>query len=277
MILAMAAAFVVGSIATGTIGYADEDDDDATTLEAACLDAEEIELFFCQAIFALQQTIEELTFTQTDPTESVIEIQLAPAATAPPIVVTDDTGLNDVFTVFPDGSIQIGFETVRILPNGEAPGLIIRENNLVDKAVGRDKINDKAVGRGQIDDKAVGRGNLDDKAVGRGQIDDGAIGQAQFGDFLCANGQLLEWNSVSSLWECANDDDTIYTDADAIAAVGPHTADTDTTLSEAQVEGFITNGAIDLDAASTLGGAAISTPRVGAAQALHASHCVPAH
>jgi len=50
-----------------------------------------------------------------------------------------------------------------------------------------------------------------------------------------------------------------YTDAEAVTAVGPHTVNTDTQLSEAQVEGFITNGAIDLDAGTTLGGAAIST------------------
>ena len=46
MILAIAAAFVAGSIATGTIAYAQVDDDDAKTLEEACLDAEDIELFF---------------------------------------------------------------------------------------------------------------------------------------------------------------------------------------------------------------------------------------
>ena len=48
-----------------------------------------------------------------------------------------------------------------------------------------------------------------------------------------------------------------YTDVEAVAAVGPHTADTK--LTEAQVETFITNGVIDLFVGTTLGSAVIST------------------
>jgi hypothetical protein len=79
---------------------------------------------------------------------------------------------------------------------------------------------------------------------------------------------------------------TRYTDAEAVTAVGPHTADTltglscapnqvaawsgaawacaadadtDTQLNETQVEGFVTNGIIDLFAGSTVGGQSIMT------------------
>ncbi|MDH3792946.1 MAG: right-handed parallel beta-helix repeat-containing protein, partial [Rhodospirillales bacterium] len=56
----------------------------------------------------------------------------------------------------------------------------------------------------------------------------------------CTGGEVAKWNGT--VWACAADADTA-----------------DTTLSEAEVEAFVTDGAIDLSAGTTLGGAAIQT------------------
>lgn len=57
----------------------------------------------------------------------------------------------------------------------------------------------------------------------------------------CASGQVAKWNGLA--WACAADVDT----------------DTDTQLTEGQVETFVTNGPVDLATGTTLGGAAIQT------------------
>lgn len=58
-------------------------------------------------------------------------------------------------------------------------------------------------------------------------------------DLNCANGEVAKWNGIT--WVCAADDNT------------------DTQLSEAQVDGYVANGPLNLDAGTTLGGASIST------------------
>jgi hypothetical protein len=59
------------------------------------------------------------------------------------------------------------------------------------------------------------------------------------GGLSCANGQIAKWDT--SAWGCGQD------------------VDTDTQLSEGQVETFVTNEALDLHSATTLGGASICT------------------
>lgn len=59
----------------------------------------------------------------------------------------------------------------------------------------------------------------------------------------CSDGQVAKYNTISSSWSCAADIDT----------------DTDTQLSESQVETYVTNGAIDLNAGTTIGGNSILT------------------
>jgi len=59
------------------------------------------------------------------------------------------------------------------------------------------------------------------------------------GALSCSSGQIAKWDG--SAWHCGAD------------------VDTDTQLSEGQVETYVTNGPLDLDAATTLGGASIST------------------
>jgi hypothetical protein len=60
-------------------------------------------------------------------------------------------------------------------------------------------------------------------------------------DLACSDGQVAK--KVSGVWDCAVDVDT----------------DTDTRLNEAQVENYVTNGALDLAAGTTLNGAGIQT------------------
>lgn len=57
----------------------------------------------------------------------------------------------------------------------------------------------------------------------------------------CSDGQVAKYNAISSSWSCATD------------------VDTDTQLSESEVETYITNGAIDLNSSTTIGGNSILT------------------
>ena len=61
----------------------------------------------------------------------------------------------------------------------------------------------------------------------------------------CTNGQVAKYNTGTGLWACGDD------------------VDTDTTLSEGTVETYVTNGAIDLNASTTIGGSEIIPQPVG--------------
>jgi len=94
---------------------------------------------------------------------------------------------------------------------------------------------------------------------------------------VCSDGQVLAYSTTFSAWGCATSQTLTEQDVEdfvtngaldlaagstvggAAISTGAHTVDTDTQLSEQQVEGFISNGALDLAAGSTLAGAAIST------------------
>jgi len=89
------------------------------------------------------------------------------------------------------------------------------------------------------------------------------------GDLGCFDGAIPAWSASFNVWTCASDQDT---DSDTLA--GLSCADggvpvwdallnqwtcalsSDTTLSESQVEAFVINGPLDLDAATTIGGQA---------------------
>jgi hypothetical protein len=58
-------------------------------------------------------------------------------------------------------------------------------------------------------------------------------------DLVCADGQIPRWVAISSTWSCSDDNDT--------------------QLIESQVEQYITNGIIDLEAGTTVGGQDIAT------------------
>jgi len=101
----VAIAFVAGSVMTGTMTYA-APGDKGQPFEALQLQ-----------IDALQLQITELTFTQTEPDEPVIEIITNPAATESPLIVKDTAG-NALFQVLPNGAIQLGSSTVIYDPDG---------------------------------------------------------------------------------------------------------------------------------------------------------------
>ena len=71
----------------------------------------------------------------------------------------------------------------------------------------------------------------------------GSLLLADLGQNGCTDGQVMKWDNGGSTWACADDIDT----------------DTNTQLSEAQVEGYITDEAIDLFTGSTMNSVALAT------------------
>ena len=71
----------------------------------------------------------------------------------------------------------------------------------------------------------------------------GSLLLADLGQNGCTDGQVMKWDNGGSTWACADDIDT----------------DTNTQLSEVQVEGYITDEAIDLFTGSTMNSVALAT------------------
>jgi len=91
----------------------------------------------------------------------------------------------------------------------------------------------------------------------------------------CLDGQVPHYDLASDEWDCADDQDTPTTTLDwtAITGIPADIADgTDDILSEPQVEGYITNGALDLSGATTLNGNTILT---SADPTLQSIQCAP--
>lgn len=121
-ILAIAFVLVAGSVATATMTFAEPPDKDPKTFDEICDKAKtgSTTEVLCEAIISLQNELEELNFTQTDPNEPVLEIQVDPTSTEPALNVND--GTDTLFSVHNDGSIQIGSNTVIINPDGTVTG-----------------------------------------------------------------------------------------------------------------------------------------------------------
>ncbi len=121
-------------------------------------------------------------------------------------------------------------------------------------------------------------------------VDDDALGALS-----CLSGSIPEWDVAAGQWVCGTDDTLTESEVETYVTNGPinlaagtvvngqvlttgsHTTTLDwsditsrpsglddgddegTTLTESEVEAYVTNGALDLDAGTTLGGAAIST------------------
>ena len=90
------------------------------------------------------------------------------------------------------------------------------------------------------------------------------------GGLSCQSGEIPVYEAVASLWVCGTDidtdTDTQLTEAEVDAFVanngystGAHTVDTDTHLSESQVENYIVNGAITLATGSSMAGSPLAT------------------
>ena len=98
-------------------------------------------------------------------------------------------------------------------------------------------------------------------------------------ELSCSDGMLAAWNSGQNEWVCAVDTDTnlseseveVYVTNDALdlasgttiggssIATGAHTTDTDTNLSESEVEAYVTNDALALASGTTVGGSSIAS------------------
>ena len=123
-------------------------------------------------------------------------------------------------------------------------------------------------------------------------VDDDALGALS-----CLSGSIPEWDATGGQWVCGTDDNDTLTESEVevfvtngpinlaagtvvdgqVLTTGTHTTslawsditnrptglddgdDEGTTLTESEVETYVTNGALNLDAGSTLGGSAIST------------------
>jgi len=124
-------------------GEDEKEDEKIKTFESECakkLDKKNLNLdgLFCLAIFALQQSIADLQnqfdvlFVQKDLDTPVLFLQVDPDSREPALVVND--GINDVFTVNKDGSIQIGSNTIVLNPDGTVTGgpLLLEVGSKVD-------------------------------------------------------------------------------------------------------------------------------------------------
>ncbi len=69
-------------------------------------------------------------------------------------------------------------------------------------------------------------------------------------DLNCQNGDIPKWDAFLGQWGCDIDN----ADWSVLTNIPADIADGDDKLSESEVEGFITNGGINLDASSTIGG-----------------------
>jgi len=168
----------------------------------------------------LTQIQQKLVITQTNNQDTILQLKMVENPSNPPFVITNANNEN-IFTVFPDGTVKLGAHSVVIDPNtGTSAGLRVGAENIPDntiqsnhigsnqikgthignkeigkdhindKAIGREKLEDKAVGRDQVDHKAIGREHMSDKAIGHDQIDDKAIGKDKINDKAVGREQL---------------------------------------------------------------------------------------
>ena len=121
------AAILIGSISVGSVAFADDDEKDqkkgkkVKTFESECakkLDKKKLNLdgLFCAAIIGIQEQLDSLTFTQTDPDKPILELLVEPSSEQPALVVRE--GNTDLFKVKRNGAIQIGSNTITISPDG---------------------------------------------------------------------------------------------------------------------------------------------------------------
>jgi hypothetical protein len=94
-------------------------------------------------------------------------------------------------------------------------------------------------------------------------IADRTIALADLAQNGCSNGQTIKWNSSLNVWVCADDEQSnlgsiSWNDIQNRPA-GLDDGDDDTVLTEAQVETYIINGSINLNAASQVGGEQIAS------------------
>jgi formylglycine-generating enzyme required for sulfatase activity len=134
---------------------------------------------------------------------------------------------------------------------------------LADGSVTTIKIVDASITSGKIQDAVILTKHLGSSSVTSVKIVDGTIvnadisgtaaiaysklnltGSLLLGDLGqngCTDEQVIKWDNGGSTWACASD------------------TDTNTQLNESQVEGYITNGAIDLFTGSTMNSQALAT------------------
>ncbi|MEI7578635.1 MAG: hypothetical protein WCJ58_01190 [bacterium] len=193
--------------------------------------------------------IKETTILTEVPDGSIVKVKLANGA-----VTTEKLADNSVTSAkLIDGSIS----------GSKLQNAVILTQHLNDSAVTEVKIADGAITTNKILAGSVTNDKLASDSVTSDKIADGTITAADLGNSGCTNGQLLKWNAVGSNWECKDDltggssmvDWTDITNR----PVGLDDGDNDTIVSEAQVEGYITNGPLNFDSGSTIGTEAIAT------------------
>ena len=170
---------------------------------------------------------------------SIVMIKLADDA-----VTTLKLADGSVTTVkIQDATITSGkIQDANILTRHLASGSIT-EVKIANGAVTSTKLGDSSVTTSKIQDGTILNTDISSSAaIAYSKLNlTGSLLLADLGQNGCTDGQVMKWDNGGSTWVCATD------------------TDTNTQLSEAQVEGYITNGAIDLFTGSTMNAVALAT------------------
>ena len=223
-------------------------------IEDGSITEEKISKVLIERIEKLEEgnLIEEESMTDTDTgiaeetdTETEFEIEdgsIVTAKLADNGVTTLKLADGSVTTVkIVDASITSSkIQDANILTKHLASGAITTVK-IADGAVTTSKLGNSSVTSSKIQDGTILNADIySDAAISYTKLNlVGSLLLADLGQNGCTNGQVIKWSDAGSTWECASD--------------------IDTQLSEAQVEGYITNEVVDLFTGSTMNSEALAT------------------